>query len=291
MAAEVAIEALAVHDEHCARMVGDRLENADALVAVAPVWKRVTQSYQQSEASYLLYWSGTLALCLGQRANAGDDLAAFLEEEGDNPQYVELTRDAKRRLRWLGRNAGKSRAQPKRAAAVPRKVRDPKKAASLREKWGPPWMIGFGGGPQILLMPGADSEAHQFLYGAVAVDVSLRVVGPLRAVVSLRPAISAPARNGLGQDNGISSLLWSVGVGADLQFGKKLRPRIGGSFQLAPNPSGNVGGAVLVGACLALGLDIPFGKSPLSLRGGVEVGGMSSGFLLARGLLELVVSP
>jgi len=289
-AAEVAIEALSVHDEHCARMVGDRLENADALVAVAPVWKRVTQVYQRSGASYLLYWSGTLALCLGQQTNAGDDLEAFLKEEGDSPEYVELVRDARRRLRRLGRSPARARAMAKLPVPGVGKIRDAAKSRTLREKWGPPWMIGFGGGTQILLSP-TDNEAHRFFYGAIAIDVSWRVLGPLRVVASTRPAISTPARNELGDENGIHSLLWSFGVGADLQFGKKLRPRIGGSFQFAPNPSGDVGGPVLVGGVFALGLDIPFGKSPLSLRAGGEVGGMSTGFLLARALLELVVSP
>ena len=80
-------------------------------------------------------------------------------------------------------------------------------------------------------------------------------------------------------------------MGLVLQFETRVRPRIGLSVQLAPNPHGDVGERALVGGCLIAGLDIPLGRSPLSLRLGGEWGGLSGGFILARGLAELAFSP
>ncbi len=290
-AAEVAIEALAIHDEHCARMAGDRLENADALVAVAPIWKKVTEAYQDTGASYLLYWSGVLALCLGQADNASDDLIAFLAQEGENSQFAGLLRDARRRLRLLGRGKTANSAIPRTPKKKARKPpRNSEKRAARRARWGPPFMLAGGLGGQAVLSPG-DSDAHQFGYLSFAVDVSLRLLGPLRLEVGVRPALSGPARNEVGQTNNSHSILWTAGMGLVLQFETKVRPRIGLTAQVAPNPHGDVGEASLVGGCLIAGLDIPLGRSPLSLRVEGEWGGLSGGFILARGLAELVFSP
>ena len=292
-AAEVAIEALAIHDEHCARMAGDdRLEKTDALVAVAPVWKKVTESYQNTGASYLLYWSGVLALCLGQGDNASDDLIAFLAQEGENSEFIGLLRDARRRLRLLGRGKTTNRAIPRtpKTKKAKKPSRNSEKSAARRARWGPPFMVAGGLGGQAILSPG-DSDAHQFGYLSFAVDVSLRLLGPLRLEAGIRPALSGPARNEVGESNNFHSVLWTAGMGLVLQFETRVRPRIGLSVQLAPNPHGDVGERALVGGCLIAGLDIPLGRSPLSLRLGGEWGGLSGGFILARGLAELAFSP
>jgi hypothetical protein len=307
-AAQVAIAALAIHDEHCARMAGNRRENADALLAVAPVWKQVTDSYQSTGASYLLYWSGVLGLCLGQRDNAGDDLRAFLAQEGENPEFTGLTRDARRRLRRLGKGkvgglaGGKTPMKARRAARAGSEKASGSATSTRRARrarWGPLFMVGAGLGVQGLLTAGGN-ENEQFGYLALGLDVSLRIAGPLRFEVGLYPGISGPARNYVGDDNGKRSLLWLLGIGPVLQFETKVRPRVGLAIQLAPNPDGDIGrgegggddaARVDGGAVITLGLDIPFGSSPLSLRLGSAWGGLSSGLLLARGMAELVYSP
>jgi len=284
-ASKVAIEALAVHDEHCASMAGIRIEKADAMVAVAPVWKKVTESYQRTGASYLLYWRGMLELCLNMKGDAIDDLEAFLKEEGENPEFTGLARDARRRLRRLtrGNSSGLARGRSS--------VKGTGKAAARRAKWGPPVMIGVGAGGQGLLTAGGE-EHEQFAYAALAVDVSVRIAGPLRFELTVNPTVSGPARNSELEDNGFHSLLLLFGFGPVLQFESKVRPRVGIVLQVAPNPDGDQGSDSAVGGlALVAGLDIPFGASPLSLRMGGAWGGLSGDLALARGLFQLVFSP
>ncbi|HCP48478.1 MAG TPA: hypothetical protein DIU15_20745, partial [Deltaproteobacteria bacterium] len=280
--AQTAALAHETHQEHCANLVaGDNLQAADAILAVTPVWRQVTEVHSATSESYLVYWSGMLSLCLGQERRGAEDLQQFLDLEKDNSQFTMLVRDAERRLRRLGITSAKPNSLRPGAEST-----DRSKAVS----------VALGAGYQGLFQPAGEQSIYH--YGALAVDVSIKLVGPLRLDVQARPALSGRAqpRQGDSNDN-VRSLLWAFAVGPELQFDGPVRPRVGLVLQLAPNPNGSQGGPVLVGAALGGGVDIPLGSSPLAVRVTGEVGGMSSEgddvavhMITLRGLSQLVVA-
>ena len=143
-------------------------------------------------------------------------------------------------------------------------------------------LLGLGGGYQ---------RTRDWDYVSLAIDISVRLVGPLRIELFARPAVGEVARSAAGDrhPDGVRPILATFGLGPVLLFDLPVRPRIGAHLQLAPNPDGT-GGAprFLVGAAGSLGVEIPLGRSPLAIRPVVEVGVLGPLFSL-RGMAELTV--
>lgn len=99
---EVALEADGINQEHCADLYTSQVgQAATATLAVAEVWQRVDQVYNQTQAPYLLFWRGVLAQCLGRDEAALVDLEAFVEQQSESSMFSDLVRQAKTRLRRL----------------------------------------------------------------------------------------------------------------------------------------------------------------------------------------------
>ncbi len=92
-----------ISQEYCGNVASRKVTTAaDALMRVGEVWHRVSEVYESTHASYLLYWRGVLAQCLGQEA-AKADLEGFIESEGGNRMLAPLAKEAKARLARIGR--------------------------------------------------------------------------------------------------------------------------------------------------------------------------------------------
>lgn len=99
---ELAGLAAEVHQQHCADIYGGDIDlAAEGYSAVAPVWQQVNEVYAEEEQSFLLYWRGLLAQCLGQVEQCVADLEGFVEAEGETGNLEAMVRDANRRLRRL----------------------------------------------------------------------------------------------------------------------------------------------------------------------------------------------
>ncbi|MCP4872581.1 MAG: hypothetical protein GY898_28150 [Proteobacteria bacterium] len=100
---DLALEADAVNQEHCAELYSAQVEQAaSSTLAVAEVWGRLSEVYEESKAPYLLYWRGVLAQCLGRDDAAREDLEAFVASQEGQTMFEDLVRKAKVRLRRLG---------------------------------------------------------------------------------------------------------------------------------------------------------------------------------------------
>lgn len=96
---EVAQRAQAVHAAHCAQVAsGDAALASEALVQVSPVWAEVQEVLEQGGEAWLLYWRGTLALCLRQGEVGEADLVAFVRDFGDEPAFASMVAQARRAL-------------------------------------------------------------------------------------------------------------------------------------------------------------------------------------------------
>ena len=277
---DAAMAAWDAHQQHCAATVGqDVAMTAGSMELVLPVWQEVDRVYRSTGEGYLLYWRAVLALCVQQGDLAGQDLQDFLCAEGANPMFTELAADAEARLRRMGmddRCAEKNvrrRSEARRAEARAARLR----AAQQR----PIVSVGLGGGYQFV---------RDWSYGAVAADVSVRLVGPLRITGGVRPAIGARLRSADGEhfDPARHLVLTTITVGALVQARGPVEPFVGALFQLSPNPVGALGPPVLVGPALLAGVEIPLLPSPIALRPVVEVG-LSDRFFSLRGLVQVVV--
>ncbi len=99
---DLAVLAAEVHQQHCAEIYGGDIDlAAEGYSAVAPVWQQVNLAYDEGQHSFLLYWRGLLAQCLGQAEQAAADLQAFVTAEEGTGNLEAMVRDANRRLRWL----------------------------------------------------------------------------------------------------------------------------------------------------------------------------------------------
>jgi hypothetical protein len=140
--------------------------------------------------------------------------------------------------------------------------------------------------------PSTFGFGEPFAYATAQVDLSVRLVGPLRVLVHGRFGFSE-TYTGLGVeqgdvDNESVSMLAVFGAGVEVRIPGPVSPRFGAIFQMAPNPTNEAyggsedeyGGAVLAGAAGLIGVDIPMGMSAVSLRPQVEVGFLGKGFLL-----------
>ena len=102
--AEVARRAERTFATHCNKRTPEEVRrNASALTAVSGEWASLAEYYERVEKkTYLMYWRGMLAYCLGRPEEAGEDLTGFAKLEGSNQGLRALTQEAARVLRKLG---------------------------------------------------------------------------------------------------------------------------------------------------------------------------------------------
>ncbi len=111
----LALEAAQVQERHCARAYGRDMTRAlQSIAEVAGVWARVSEQYEKSGESYLLYWRGVLAQCMDQEEKGLIDFKAFVSRSGSSSLWAALVRDADRRIRQLERKTagGGRRSKP-----------------------------------------------------------------------------------------------------------------------------------------------------------------------------------
>ena len=277
---DAALAAWQVHQDHCAAAVGADVEmTAGSMELVLPVWQDVDRVYRETGEAYLLYWRAVLALCVQQGDLAGQDLQEFLCAEGANPMFTDLADDAETRLRRMklpdpchDKNE-RLRTAAKRAEARAARLR----AAQQR----PIVSIAAGGGVQLL---------RNWPYGAIAGDVQVRVVGPLRLTAGVRPSIGQQLMQPDGNpfEPARHLVLTTITVGALVQAKGPVEPFVGALFQLAPNGAGALGPAVLAGPALLAGVEIPLLPAPIAVRVAAEVG-LADRFFSLRGLAQVAV--
>ncbi len=109
-AADVAADAYEVRERYCAAVGADDVQAAaESLARVSETWAQVSEALAESKKLYLLYWRGMLAQCLGQNEKAQADLTEFTAFAKDRGEYLDLLRDARRRLTFLEGGSGKGR--------------------------------------------------------------------------------------------------------------------------------------------------------------------------------------
>lgn len=263
-----------VRETHCATAAGqsDPVRTAEAVVNAAPVYLEVAREYARSGDSFLLYWQAVLSQCLGQDQRAFLDYRSFLRDGKNEEAYPALVDDARRRLRVMrlqGRTPGGAafqRINPRRSGP-----------AILR--------VGLGGGYALLAGGG-----ETFHYGALAVDASIRLAGPLRLWIVARPGVSGPNEAG---ESGLKtvSILAPAGLGLQLSVPLAVRPTFGAAFEIT-GAQRLVDGALklvpVAGATGQVALELPLGQSAVSIRPAGEFGFLGRHFL-ARGLLQVVI--
>ena len=274
-AEDVAVATHEIRQKYCVEAAtGKNTEVAIALQEIMPVFVRVSEVYDRTGEDFLLYWRGVLQECIGQEELAKQDLDSFLSSEKAAGDFPDLARDARKRLRRMDSTAK-------------RKV-----ASAQRERKPSLFVLGIGFGVQELRQIGADVDEHG--YAMLPVDLSLRLVGPLRLVAYTRIGIgdrysqidAAPHRfEEDGED--LRSILAIFGLGIEVRIETAVLPRFGALLQLAPNPEHDelglgveeaYGGVFLVGAAGFVGVDIPLGTRRLLLRPQIEVGVLSNLF-------------
>ena len=77
---------------------------AASVAQVATVWQQVSEAYEAERVSYILYWRGMLAQCLGYDGKATADLSAFIKSDADRSESAGMIGDARRRLKFLTRD-------------------------------------------------------------------------------------------------------------------------------------------------------------------------------------------
>ena len=154
-------------------------------------------------------------------------------------------------------------------------------------------------GPPILLLGvgGGYGVAERDSYGAFAIDVNLRIAGPMRVVAWARPSLGAIVTS--PHDGArVLPVLVPFGVGPQLRFDGPVRPFVAVSVQLALDQEGveaaRLAGTdpttrLLAGALLSGGVEIPLGAAPVAIAPSGEVGFLGR-HPVARGLVSLVLS-
>ena len=100
---QLAVEASNVQNEHCADAASNQETGGiRSISTVSDTWVRVSERYDQSGESYLLYWRGVLAQCMDQEDRALADLKDFISRSEGNSLWATLIKDARRRARQLG---------------------------------------------------------------------------------------------------------------------------------------------------------------------------------------------
>lgn len=119
---EIAVRAAQTHDQHCSAVEGtNRTDSARAISEVSAVLADVSESWEESQETFLLYWRGVLSACIGRDADAASDLAAFVEDTDPDGPLSSLRGDARRRMRRLdarGVSRTRVRAPGSPAAAI-----------------------------------------------------------------------------------------------------------------------------------------------------------------------------
>ena len=117
---QLAIEAAQVQGEHCAN-AASRLDTSGArsISIVSDTWVRVSERYDQSGESYLLYWRGVLAQCMDKEDFALQDLENFISRSEGNALWATLIKDATRRTRQLSRKTGRTTTTTRSQAPAP----------------------------------------------------------------------------------------------------------------------------------------------------------------------------
>ena len=243
-AQSAAVQASETVDRYCAEVAGAGTTAAvSALGPVQESLEEVSTALDATGESYLLYWRGVLLQCAGQEERAAEDLHKFVADPNNLESAPGLVRSARRRISAL------SRGEPKRRPEV------------STDRWRA--VLGIGGGYQ---------RAADWSYAALFLDLAVRIRGPLLVVLGVRPALSEPVAGG-GWDGGPGrTVLVAVTLGAAARFGGSVRGVLGGHFQLAPNPSGDSGPEVLVGAVGSAALVLGPKASRVAVRIGVEPG-------------------
>ncbi len=286
-AEDVAVATHNIRQKYCAEAAtGKNTEVAIALKEIMPVFVQVSEVYDRTQEDFLLYWRGVLQECIGQEELAKPDLEAFLASKKAVADFPDLARDARRRLRRM------ETATTRKAAAV-----------GSRKK-APLFVLGVGAGVQDLTLIGTGVSG--FTYFSIPVDLSVRLVGPLRLLAYARIGLGdrykkmddAPAR--YQEDE--RSLLPIFGLGAVVRIKAPVLPRFGALLQLAPNPEGgedsdddtspdDYGGTFLVGVAGLVGVDIPLGTEHFLFRPQVEVGVLGTMFAFRATLGVAFASP
>ena len=264
-AEDAALQAYAFQQRYCADVEGatSTTTATEALSEVANVLPRLSRTYDQTGAAFLLLWRGVLLQCVSQFDRAIADLEAFLAEPGVDRAFPSLVKDARRRLKAMARQ----------------KPDEP----SVRPA---PWVaIGIGGGYQLSASP-----QRPYHYGQVRLDVSVRLYKILRLVVFFRPAFSGLLRSesGVLVEPNLFTTLPSFGLGPELRWEGPVSPSVSVRLQLAPDDGVHAESQLLAGAAVVGGIDIGLGSSPLALRPTFAVGLLGPMFLLTGGV-QLVV--
>jgi len=106
---QLAVEASNVQNEHCADAASNQETGGiRSISTVSDTWVRVSERYDQSGESYLLYWRGVLAQCMDQEDRALADLKEFISRSEGNSLWATLIKDAERRARQLGHKVARS---------------------------------------------------------------------------------------------------------------------------------------------------------------------------------------
>ena len=115
---EAALAAHQTREAHCPDVGALDVTKAAASVAqVATVWQQVSEAYEAEGVTYILYWRGMLAQCLGYDDKAISDLSAFIKSDAERAESGGMIADARRRLNFLMRGTS-ARPPPPPAAAL-----------------------------------------------------------------------------------------------------------------------------------------------------------------------------
>ena len=116
---EAALAAHQTREEHCSDVGTINVTKAAASVTqVATVWQQVSEAYEAEQISYILYWRGMLAQCLGYDDKAVSDLSAFIKSDAEHTESAGMLADARRRLNFLERGRSAPPPPPPSAASV-----------------------------------------------------------------------------------------------------------------------------------------------------------------------------
>ena len=254
-AEDAALKANQVRDQHCAEMAADRTSSmTSALVAVAPVLDEVSRVYEETKAPYLLYWRGTLLQCSGQESRAREDLRTFVVDAGNQRFLPDLVRDAERRLRHL----------------------EPGGPQPVGLDFGPRATVSLGGGYGLLA--DASSPHH---YGGLALDGSIQIIGPLRAVVFGRFGWGTARETVDGTER---SALIPVGAGVGVRLGDAFGFRAQVRLDVAPNQVPELADEAMVGISGLVGGAFQLGAIPIELRPEATFGVLGTFFHLSVGV-------
>jgi|GEM_PF-1787151 len=263
-ASESAMRAHQFHQEYCAEVAaGATTSSLEAMRQVVPVLTRLSQVYDQTGASYLLYWRALLLQCTGQERRALEDHQRFLANEKNQASFPTLWTDAQRRVRQLERATGGA-------------VKEPAK---------PRFSLGVGGSFELLAAAG-----DAFPYGGFALDATVMSPVPIGGAFLVRLAGSGPAKAPDGQvaDPMRRSLLPVLGAAAVLRFGDAVRPRFMLGVQVGIGNASSHELPGLPGVLAGAGVEISLGDAPVAIRPSVEFGSLGRFFDL-RGVVQVVL--